>query len=58
MFATQTMQMNDQNKLTTQMKEQAKQLNELTNELVAASLFNSNLFNEIWNQTDFTLERA
>ena len=38
-----TMQMNDQNKLTTQTKERAKQLNELTNELVAASLFDLNL---------------
>ena len=38
------MQMNDQNKLTIKTKERAKQLNELTNELVAASLFDSNLF--------------
>ena len=39
-----TMQMNEQNKLTTKTKEWAKQLNKLTNELVAASLFDSNLF--------------
>ena len=39
-----TMQMNNQNKLTTKTKERAKQLNELTNELVAASLFDLNLF--------------
>ena len=37
------MQINDQ-KLTIKTKERAKQLNELTNELVAASLFDSNLF--------------
>ena len=36
--------MNEQNKLTIKTKEGAKQLNELTNELVAASLFDSNLF--------------
>ena len=36
--------MNEQNKLTIKTKERAKQLNELTNELVAASLFDSNLF--------------
>ena len=39
-----TMQMNVQNKLTIKTREWAKQLNELTNELVAASLFDSNLF--------------
>ena len=39
-----TIQMNGQNKLTIKTKERAKQLNELTNELVAASLFDSNLF--------------
>ena len=38
------MQMNDQNKLTTQTKKRAKRLNELTNELAAVSLFDSNLF--------------
>ena len=37
--------MDGQNKLTIKTKEQAKQLNELTNELVAASLFDSNLLN-------------
>ena len=37
------MQMNDQNKLTIKTKERAKRLNELTNELVAVSLFDSNL---------------
>ena len=36
--------MTDHNKLTIKTKERAKQLNELTNELVAASLFDSNLF--------------
>ena len=36
--------MNDQNKLTIKTKERAKQFNERTNELVAASLFDSNLF--------------
>ena len=36
--------MNEQNKLTIKTKERAKQLNELTNELVAASLFDLNLF--------------
>jgi len=39
-----TTQMNDQDKLTTKTKEWAEKLNELTNELVAASLFDSNLF--------------
>ena len=39
--------MNGQNKLTIKTKERAKQLNKLTNELVAASLFNSNMFEVI-----------
>ena len=47
-----TIQMNDQNKLTIKTKEQAKQLNELTNELVAASLFDSNLF-LIWHKVQY-----
>ena len=47
-----TVQMNDQNKLTIKTKEWAKQLNELTNELVAASLFDSNLF-LIWHKVQY-----
>ena len=38
------MQKNDQNKLMTKTKERAEWKNELTNEPVAASLFDSNLF--------------
>ena len=50
------MQMNDQNKLTIKIKERAQQLNELTKELVAASLFDSNLFSLISGRLPLPLD--